>query len=538
MNKPIRTVMAIGLAAVFFLQSSVSLVSSAAFAAGLPQNEAAIAQGETNAAKTFTSPPPLSEVENMPSLEVAALAVQFNYDPGKIQAEINSIKNKSKAREQAFSKEAKAADKQVQAKEKQLSKLPTTVSDPKVVAERQRTQCEILKIKEGMTDKALAFLQEQIGRDVQISHLQLLSQWKVTSQQLNQQIASGTVSQRRFGNVLDIGNRGSMKPFAGQQKDVAFGQRELENARRSGQLPKAVEDPAVQEYVTQLAEKIGRNSDLQVPLHVYVIQQEARKGGRPVIGKDGQPEQVTNAMALPGGFLFVYAGLIMAARNESELAGVMAHEISHVTARHSARMMSRGTKYSIIQLASMIALSLFAPGLFQAGSYLAYQLHGLLLQSIMNGLGLIFTINAMGVSRDSEMEADQLGMQYAWKAGYDPEGIITLFDWMATKEGYASRTSFFATHPAFGDRTIGALKEYTVLKSIDPNRKYISDTEQFQAIKERLKKELFKTKQQIQEEEKNRPSLLQGEVTSEGCASILSQEGSDSGTANTPSARR
>ncbi len=163
-------------------------------------------------------------------------------------------------------------------------------------------------------------------------------------------------------------------------------------------------------------------------------------------------------------YLFVYAGLVTAARNESELAGVITHEISHFTARHAARMASRGTKHSIIRLATFISRSL-----------------------------------------------------YAWETGYGPEGNITFFDWMATKEGCASRTSFFATHPAFGDRTIAALKEYKALASLDTQRKYITDTQQFEEIKERL----YKPKEPIQEEETNRPSLLKGVVTEEDCAAIL-----------------
>lgn len=488
------------------------------------QSETAIAESEQKTADQFTSPPPLTVVEEMPSLEVAALAVKFSYPPKDIEARVNALKNESKAREKAYSNRAKAADKQVAAKEKELSKLPTTKTDPAVVAQRQKIQCEILMVKKGITDEAYTFLQDQIATDVKIARVQLLAGWKTANQQIEQQISSGTVSQRRFGNVLDIGHRGSAKPFADQQKDVAIGQREVETARQRGQLPKAVEDAEVTDFVTKMAQKIADNSDLQVPLHVFVVKQEVRKDGRPVLDKDGQPEQVANAMALPGGFIFVYAGLIMSAQNESELAGVIAHELGHVTARHSARMGSRATKFGILQMAAIIGLSLFAPGLFSAGSYLAYQLKGLLLQNIMNGLGLIFTVNILGVSRDSEMEADQLGMQYAWKADYDPRGIITLFDWMATKSGYASRTSFFATHPAFGDRTLGSLKEYKALTSIDPNKQYIEDTSQFEEIKDRLKKEVHKSKEEVQEEETSRPSLKRGELTPEGCASILSSE--------------
>ncbi len=512
------------LAAFFFIQTSVAVSGATSSGTVASETEAAIVERDQRAADAFKSPPPLKEVEGMPSLEVAALAVRFNYDPKEVDAHVESLKSLSKQREKAYAKQAKAADKEVAAKENQLSKLPTTRTDPEVVKERQKIQCEIMKIKQGMTDEAYGFLQDQIARDVEISRLNLLAGWKEAHQQIEQQVANGTASTRKFGNVLDIGHRGSTKPFAGQQKDIAIGQREIENARQRGLLPKPVEDPEVTAYVTKMAQNIARNSDLQVPLHVFVVQQEVRKDGRPVLGKDGQPEQVANAMALPGGFIFVFAGLIMSAQNESELAGVIAHEIAHVTARHSARMSSQASKFGLLQMAAVIGLSLFAPGLFQAGSYLAAQLNGLLLQSIMNGLGLVFTINMLGVSRESEIEADQLGMQYAWKADYDPRGIITLFDYMATRSGYASRTSFFATHPAFGDRTLNSLKEYTVLNSIEPNRHYLSNTREFDQIQARLKKELHKTKAQIQHEEAQRPTLRRGEVTPEGCAAVLASE--------------
>lgn len=513
----------IALATLFLIQTTVAVCANPSSALSPPQTEGAIIEREQKTAADFTSPPPLTTVETMPSMEVAALAVKFHYNPKDVQARINALKNASKSREKAYSSRAKAAEDQVNAKERELLGLSATRTDPAIVKQRQTIQCEIMAIKQKITDEAYDFLQEQIARDIEISRLNLLADWKAANQQIERQIASGTTGKRKFGNVLDIGHRGSMSPFNGQQKDIAIGQREVENARQRGQIPKTIQDPVVTAYVEKIGQRLAENTDLQVPLQVSVVQQEIRKDGRPVIGKDGQPEQVANAMALPGGFIFVYAGLILSAQNESELAGVMAHEIAHVTARHSARMASRASKFGIAQLAATIALSLAAPGLFQAGSYLAYQLKGLLLQSIMNGLGLVFTLNILGVSRDSELEADQLGMQYAWKTGYDPRGIITLFDQMATKSAYASRTSFFATHPAFGDRILAGLKEYTVLNSIEPNKQYISDASQFKEMQDRLRKELHKSKAEIREEEADRPPLRRGEVTAEGCASILSQ---------------
>jgi predicted Zn-dependent protease len=119
------------------------------------------------------------------------------------------------------------------------------------------------------------------------------------------------------------------------------------------------------------------------------------------------------------------------------------------------------------------------------------------------------------------MEADQLGMQYAWKSGYDPEGFIRLFDHMSQKEGHASSTSFFATHPAYGDRIQNALKEYKALRAPDnPSRQYITDTSEFREVKERLRKSLEKTEQEIQEETQ-RPSLSRPEPSPQECDELL-----------------
>jgi beta-barrel assembly-enhancing protease len=303
-----------------------------------------------------------------------------------------------------------------------------------------------------------------------------------------------------------------------------WSRREVDAAKQRNELPKQIDDAVVPEYVSRLTTNIARHSDLQVPPKIFVVRQELRKAGRPALDKEGRPQQVANAMALPGGFLFVYSGLILESETEAELAGVIAHEISHAAARHSHRLANKGKVFGIVQLASAIGLHVFAPGLFQAASYLGYQLKSLLIQGIFQGLGLVFTLEAMGVSRDFELEADQLGMQYAWKSGYDPRGFVDLFDRMSKKDGYASRTSFFATHPAFGDRTLNALREYTALHSLEPDRVYRSDTSEFQEIKQRLRSHLRSNdteerKQQLEDRE-SRPTLLRAhELMPEMCES-------------------
>ncbi len=472
-------------------------------------------------ATASNAPPSLDEAIKLSSLEIAALAEKFPFDQRAIQAKLQIIKAESKRREEAFKAAAKAAGKEVEAKERELGKLKSTTTDPEVNKERKRIKCEILKIKKEVTDKTFDFLQQQTLADVQMSRLNLLANWRSVHQQLERRIVNGTASQRPYGDVLDIGSRSTKKPFRGQERDVQWGQREIDAARERKMFPQEIGDPVVTEYVNRIANNLARNSDLQIPLKVFVVRQEIRKDGKPVLDKDGQPQQVANAMALPGGFLIVFSGVLLESENESEFAGVVAHEMAHAAARHANRMANKGKLFSVAQLAAFIGLQIFAPGLFYAASYLGYYLKGLLLQAIFDGMGIVFTLNALGVSRDFELEADQLGMQYAWKTGYDPEGFIKLFDHMSLKEGYASHTSFFATHPAFGERILSALKEYEALLAVAPDRKFLNDTSEFQEIKEHLRDKLRRDKKQIQTDS-TRPSLGPGELELEDCPEILS----------------
>jgi Zn-dependent protease with chaperone function len=473
------------------------------------------------------APPPLEELVKGSSIEIADWAEKFAFDQNAIKTRIEAVKQNRKTREQAFKTAAKSAEKQIEQQEQELAKLRTDSRETQV--SRKRILCEIAKVRKDITEKTFEFLQNEISDDVQLAKLDLASKWRAENRQITQKISNGTIAERPFGDVINIGHRSTRDPFKGQAEDQAWGKQELDQARANRLFPQEIKDPVVTEYVNRLANNLALNSDLQVPLKTYLVRQELEKDGRPVLGKDRQPEQVANAMALPGGFLIIYAGIILESETESELAGVVAHELSHCAARHAHRMQSKGRTFGIIQLATSIGLSIFAPGLFQAASYLGYYLKGLLLQGIFQGLGLIFTMDALGVSREFELEADQLGMQYAWKTGYDPEGFIRLFDHMSQKEGHATSTSFFATHPAYGDRIENALREYKTLRATDkPSRPYITDTSEFQEVKERLRQSLRKTDKQIQDETK-KPSLNRSEPSPEECDKLLKCPASDSG---------
>jgi predicted Zn-dependent protease len=200
-----------------------------------------------------------------------------------------------------------------------------------------------------------------------------------------------------------------------------------------------------------------------------------------------------NAFTLPGGFLYINTGLIEKADNESEFVGVIAHELAHVTARHGHRLMKRATVASIIYQTAQVAAVIFTGGVVGIGTYYALQ-YGFF------GLGLLLDLTLLGVSREFEAEADQLGVQYAWRAGYDPKGFITLFDKMASEKGYVKSASFFRTHPPFFDRIVATISE---IEYLPKGQELQVDSTVFQRTKELLKG----LKKMEEADQKKRPTL-------------------------------
>lgn len=233
-----------------------------------------------------------------------------------------------------------------------------------------------------------------------------------------------------------------------------------------------------------MTERIAKHSDLKIPLHVEVLQ-----------------SREINAFALPGGYIFIERGLLEAADDESELAGVIAHEIAHDTARHSNKMMKRATITSLFYQAAQIAAIILTGG--AASIAMSYAL-----QYGFYGLGLVLDLKLLGVSRDYELEADQLGVQYAWNAGYDPRGFVRFFDKMATKKGYVNGVSWFRTDPPFYQRMVQSEREIMFLER-KPNA--IVQTAAF----EQMKRDLAPVTAKAETEEIGKPSLL---ITrEEGC---------------------
>ena len=233
---------------------------------------------------------------------------------------------------------------------------------------------------------------------------------------------------------------------------------------------KMVQDPVVTEYVNRIGQNLVRNSDAQVPFTIKVIDSDE-----------------VNAFALPGGFFYVNSGLILAADEEAELAGVMAHEIAHVAARHATRQITR------VQWANIgtIPLIFVGGGIGYAARSLA---------------GLALPMTFLSFSRGFEAEADYLGLQYMYKSGYDPQAFISFFEKLQAKEkrkpGTLARA--FSTHPQTPDRIEKSQEEIGRILPARPQ--YVVSTSEFDDVKSRLAS-IENRHKVLDDKEGNKPSL-------------------------------
>ena len=231
------------------------------------------------------------------------------------------------------------------------------------------------------------------------------------------------------------------------EREVRLGR---EAAAEVDRQAKFVDDPMITEYVNRVGQNIVLHSDSKVPFTIKVIDSDE-----------------VNAFALPGGFFYVNKGLLLAADNEAELAGVMAHEIAHVAARHAVENQA---KASLLEYAA-IAGSIFLGGI-----------PGMIYQNTA-GIGLLGIF--MKFSRGAEEEADKLGVQYMYAAGSDPSAMATMFEKLEAKNkkkpGFISRA--FASHPAPPDRRASAL---ALAARFPENEEYVISSSEFQRVKGRL----------------------------------------------------
>jgi predicted Zn-dependent protease len=243
-----------------------------------------------------------------------------------------------------------------------------------------------------------------------------------------------------------IGGRG-MGNWYSLESEIKLGREYAQQVEASAKL---VTDPVVNEYVNRIGQNLVRNSDAQVPFTIKVIDSDE-----------------VNAFALPGGFFYVNSGLILAADEEAELAGVMAHEIAHVAAHHYARQMTRA------QWARLGTI----PLIFVGGGvgYAVYEAAGF-------GIPLTF----MKFQRNFEAEADYLGLQYMYKTGYDPQAFVTFFEKIQAKEKKKPGTlaKAFASHPQTPDRIEKSQEE--IGKILPARAQYVVSTSEFDDVKSRL----------------------------------------------------
>jgi predicted Zn-dependent protease len=271
-----------------------------------------------------------------------------------------------------------------------------------------------------------------------------------------------TVNPKTSHDDVDaIGNRNvsGHVNFYSLEKEIALGKQLAQEVERSSKL---IDDPVVTEYVNRVGQNLVRNSDAKVPFTIKVIDSDE-----------------VNAFALPGGFFYVNSGLILRAQEEAELAGVMAHEISHVTARHGTR---QATKSEIAQLAT-IPLMIFGPV-----GWAGYALY--------EGLNIAIPLGFLKFSRDDEREADYLGLQYMYKAGYDPNAYITFFERIQADEKRRPGTipKVFSTHPPTPERIERTQQE--IAKILPSKQEYIVTTSEFDSVKARLRNVMFSKKAQ------------------------------------------
>jgi beta-barrel assembly-enhancing protease len=268
-------------------------------------------------------------------------------------------------------------------------------------------------------------------------------------------------------DVEAIGNRGVGKGinFYSLEREMALGKGLAQEVERSSKL---IDDPVVSEYVNRVGQNLVRNSDAKVPFTIKVIDSD-----------------VVNAFALPGGFFYVHSGLILRADSEAELAGVMAHEIAHVAARHGTK---NATKGELAQMAT-IPLILLGPG-----GWAGY--------GIYEGLNFAIPMSFLKFSRDAEYEADYLGLQYMYAAGYDPNSFVTFFEKVETEEKRQPGTvpKFFSTHPPTPERVVAIQKE---IGNVLPAREqYIVTTSEFDTVKARLRG--IENRNKLREDKTNR----------------------------------
>ncbi|MBL8178752.1 MAG: M48 family metalloprotease [Bryobacterales bacterium] len=281
-------------------------------------------------------------------------------------------------------------------------------------------------------------------------------------------LANLAIAKDKKKDPEEIGNRdvGKGVNFYSIEKEIAMGKAYAQDIERQAKI---VDDPVIAEYVNRVGQNLVRNSDAKVPFTIKVIDSEE-----------------VNAFALPGGFFFVNSGLIMRAESEAELAGVMAHEIAHVAARHGTRQATRG---QFVNFASI-------PLIFWGG-WAGY--------GVRQAASVLVPLGFLSFSRGFEEEADLLGLQYLYKTGYDPTAFVDFFEKLQSMEKKKPGTmaKVFSTHPLTEDRIKNSQKNIEDILKAKPE--YVVTTSEFDSVKNRLA--MLHNRRKPEDKDLNRPRL-------------------------------
>ena len=267
-------------------------------------------------------------------------------------------------------------------------------------------------------------------------------------------------------------NKGSWNLYS-REREFELGRRLASEVESNSRL---VADSRVQGFVDDLVGRLVRNSDAEAPFTVRVIDSDE-----------------LNAFALPGGFLYVNTGLLLEAETEAELAGILAHEIAHVTARHATKQASKA------RLAQIFSLPLLFVG-------------GPVAMGISQAINIALPLTFLKFSRNAEREADFLGLQYTHRAGYDPAALIDYLERLSEKEWQPRVPGVFSTHPMNKDRMQRARREMAEVLPARPD--YVVSTSRFDQLKAHLRR-LQQSEGQFEPGEDNGPRLRRRTETSQ-----------------------
>jgi hypothetical protein len=319
---------------------------------------------------------------------------------------------------------------------------------------RSRLHIEIAALERGIREKAK---EREHGipakYEPQLARLWLAQQWPARRAEILERIRGGKAREREHGDVEDVGYR---KLAGNAEEDIDTGQQAARQLFAGGWLPLELQDGDTQVYVQQVATRIASGSDLRIPLHVSVLDSRELK-----------------AFALPGGYLYVTSGVLGAAQTESELAGVLAREIARIAARHATRRTRMSFLPKLFVPAAQIVAGLFTGGPANPAAYYGVG-YG------VDGLGGLLGRALNGTDAKFQREADQLGIQYAWKAGYDPTGFVAFLDSISSVRAEGLLTE----EPPLPERL---LEMFSELSYLPQQKSSIPASEEFDSLKQRIK---------------------------------------------------